>query len=100
MRCCSPKSPILEYDIEDSNDLFFSKDNIKLPIIPETDIDLLKEKVICEYQKIITELERGNKLDLEFLLEEISAIILEDEIDNREFIIQYYLNNDRQILSR
>jgi len=44
---------------------------------------------------IISELERGHKPDLEFLLEEISVVDLENELDNREFIIQYYLNNTK-----
>jgi hypothetical protein len=30
--------------------------------------------------------------DLELLLEEISAVDLENELDKREYIIQYYLN--------
>lgn len=92
MRCCKPIISVFEYDI--SNDIFISKrQDIKLPIQPETDIDLLKDKIICEYKLIIDELERGRRPDLEFLLEEISVVDLENEIDNREFIIQYYLNN-------
>jgi hypothetical protein len=56
---------------------------------------LLKDKIICEYKLIISKLEQGHKPDLEFLLEEISAVDLENELDNREFIIQYYLNNTK-----
>ena len=94
MRCCKPIISVFEYDI--SNDIFISKrQDIKLPIQPETDIDLLKDKIICEYKLIISELERGHKPDLEFLLEEISVVDIENEIDNREFIIQYYLNNTK-----
>jgi hypothetical protein len=40
-------------------------------------------------------LEAGRRPNLEFLLEEISAVDLENELDNREFIIQYYLNNTK-----
>lgn len=93
-RCCKP---IIEGEFEISNDIITNNNppqDIKIPIIPTTDIDLLKEKVICDFQRIISDLERGlNPPDLEFLLETISAIELDNEINNREFIIQYYLNN-------
>ena len=94
MICCKPIIPIFEFNI--SNDIFIPGDtNVVLPIDPETDIDLLKDKIICEYKLIISELERGRKPNLEFLLEEISVVDLENELDNREFIIQYYLNNTK-----
>ena len=94
MKCCKPIISVFEYDISD--DIFISKrQDISLSIQPETDIDLLKDKIICEYKLIISKLEQGHKPDLEFLLEEISAVDLENEIDNREFIIQYYLNNTK-----
>ena len=93
-KCCKPIIPIFEYNISD--DIFISgvKD-INLSITPETDIDLLKDKIICEYKLIISELEKGHRPNLEFLLEEVSAVDLENELDNREFIIQYYLNNTK-----
>lgn len=96
MICCKQFiSPLLTYEIGNSGDLLFAQDDLKLPILPETDIDLLKEKVICEFTKIISDLEMGIQTDLEFLLEEISVIALDNEIlDNREFIVQYYLNNN------
>lgn len=91
-KCCPPIIPIFEFDLTD--DIFIpSVNDINIPITPETDIDLLKDKIICEYKLIISELEKGRRPDLEFLLEEISVVDLESEIDNREFIIQYYLNN-------
>lgn len=91
-KCCQPIIPVFEFDI--SNDILVSdQKDLVLPIIPETDIDLLKDKIICNYKLIISELEQGRKPDLEFLLESISAVDIEKEIDNREFIIQYYLNN-------
>ena len=93
-KCCKPIIPIFEYNISD--DIFIpSVKDIKIPITRETDIDLLKDKIICEYKLIISELEKGHKPDLEFLLEEISVVDLENELDNREFIIQYYLNNTK-----
>lgn len=93
-KCCSPLIPIFEFKLGD--DIFIPKvKDVNLQITPETDIDLLKDKIICEYKLIISELEQGRKPDLEFLLEEISAVDLENELDNREFIIQYYLNNTK-----
>lgn len=94
MKCCKPIISYFEYSISD--DIFVSsRQDINLPIQPETDIDLLKDKIICEYKLIISKLEQGQKPDLEFLLEEISAVDLENELDNREFIVQYYLNNTK-----
>lgn len=52
------------------------KTNIKLTI-PNNhvgEIQELKDKVICEFFKIIKQLECGIQPDLEFLLEEISLI--------------------------
>lgn len=92
-KCCPPIISNFEFDIN-SDILISIQQDIKLPIVPETDIDLLKDKIICEYKLIISELERGRKPNIEFLLEEISAVTLENELDNREFIIQYYLNNN------
>ena len=93
-KCCKPIIPIFEFELGD--DIFISNvKDVNLQIVPETDIDLLKDKIICEYKLIISELERGHKPDLEFLLEEISVVDIENEIDNREFIIQYYLNNTK-----
>ena len=91
-KCCYPIIPIFEFDL--SNDIFIQDEKeLQLPIVPETDIDLLKDKIICEYKRIISELERGQRPNLDFILDEISAVDLENELDNREFIIQYYLNN-------
>ena len=93
-KCCRPIIPI--FDIPISDDIFIpSVKDIKIPITPETDIDLLKDKIICEYKLIISELERGRRPNLDFLLEEISLVELNNEVDNREFYIQYYLNNTK-----
>lgn len=94
MICCKPIIPVFEFDI--SNDIFIQGDkNIHIPIEPETDIDLLKDKIICEYKLIISKLEQGQIPSLDFLLEEISLVDLNYEINNREFYIQYYLNNTK-----
>lgn len=93
-KCCNPIIPVLEYEINGTVELPDNK-KIKVTIEPQTDIDLLKDKVMCEYLSILSDLERGLKPPLEFLLEEISAIELEKELDNRECVIQYYLNNEQ-----
>lgn len=93
--CCNPIIEPYEFEIDDKSIIVSNiKNNLKIPIQPTADIDLLKDKVICEYKRIISDLERGRTPTLDFLLEEISAIDLNTEIDNREFIISYYLNND------
>ena len=41
MKCCKPVIPIFEFELGD--DIFISdSQDVSLPIIPETDIDLLK----------------------------------------------------------
>lgn len=39
----------------------------------------LKEKIICDFQSIISKLECGIQPDLEFLLEEVSIVYIYDE---------------------
>lgn len=77
--------------------IVFSKEYSYLftSIVCPQEVRDLKDKVICEFQKIISELKKGHKPSLEFLLEEISAINLADEesLDRSKFVIQYYLNN-------
>lgn len=91
-RCCKPIIDPYEYEIRDGDLLIPS--NLKKFILPikESDIQLLKDKTICDMQNIIAQLERGIQPNLEILLEQISAITLEQEIERREFIIQFYLN--------
>lgn len=78
--------------------------NLNLDNLPTTDVDVinnLKKKVICEYDNLLKMLEKGYRLDHEFILEEISLIgLLEDfEIDNYPslFVSQFYLNNKWEI---
>lgn len=94
-KCCTPTLYPLEYDIAVGETTITEKNNIQTELFPSTNIDLLKDKVICEYQRLITNLENGKYSDIEFILEEISVIDLENELDNRDFIIQYYLNNGK-----
>jgi len=52
MKCCKkPSNSIFEFEITDN--ILIPEKGI-IPIIPETDIDLLKDKIICEYKQIIT----------------------------------------------
>lgn len=74
--------------------------NLNLDNLPTTDVDVinnLKKKVICEFQNLLKMLEKGYKLDYEFILEEISLIgLLEDkEMGSYPslFVSQFYLNN-------
>lgn len=91
-KCCDLIAPVEEYEIAIGSQTLTPNESTINKIYPQTDIQLLKDKVICEYRKIISRIEKGQYLDLEFLLEEISVIGLEDELDKREFIIQHYLN--------
>lgn len=52
--------------------------NVHLDISDVSNLQELKEKVICEYFKIINQLECGTQPDLEFLLEEISLIDIQE----------------------
>lgn len=52
--------------------------NVHLDISDPNNLQELKEKVICEYFKIINQLECGTQPDLEFLLEEISLIDIQE----------------------
>lgn len=63
-------------------------------------MDALKDKVICEFQDLLSWVERGYNKDYQVILEEISYIeLIEDkEIKNDLFITQFYLNNKWQIV--
>ena len=60
MSCCKCCPPIISnFEFEIRNNIFISNiGDVTLTIIPETDIDLLKDKIICEYKLIISELEQ------------------------------------------
>lgn len=87
-KCCPPEQTPYEYELP----------NIIIPLsgklkinIPKTDICKLKMKVYKELLDIICKLENGIQPSLELILEEISAVQLENILDNkREFVIQYY----------
>lgn len=90
IRCCPPIVERIEYEIDNYNILPINNSTI---ILPTQDVELcpLKQKVICEYQKIISELEKGKKPSLTFLIDEISSITISNDIDSS--VLQYYLNN-------
>jgi hypothetical protein len=73
-RCgCNPNLEPFEFKI---NNKQLNSFKYLLPeLFPIVDnIEELKNKIICEYLKIIDNLECGIHLDLEFLLEEISLV--------------------------
>lgn len=70
-------------------------DCAKLPY-QSKDVDALKQKVICEFEKFLKKLRKGYKNNYEFILEEISLIEILNDLDNAEFFKQFYLNNTWQ----
>ena len=80
-RCrCNPISEPHEYKIEEKKREI--KD-LKIPKLPElfplvNDLQGLKNKIICEFIGIIDNLECGIRPDLEFLLEQISLVEIEE----------------------
>lgn len=66
----------IEFEIPD----IFNSDYYHIPnyLNSPKNIQELKQKIICEYYQIINKLECGIQPDLEFLLEEISLV----EINN------------------
>lgn len=91
-KCCIPINQDFEFPI--NNNILTVNDKISININDDyTDIELLKNKIICDYQKLLTELYKGKKPDISTILEEISIVDLDSDLDKREFIIQYYLNN-------
>lgn len=56
------------------------------------DVDVLKQKIINEYNQLLKKVRKGYKPDYEFILQEISLIELW-QLDNTDFFKQFYLNN-------
>lgn len=59
------------------------------------DVVALKQKVINEFNFLLKRIRKGYRPDYEFILQEISFIgLLENQnLDNTDFIKQFYLNN-------
>lgn len=73
-RCgCNPISEPFEFEIGCKSQITKSSFSKELfPLVK--DLGELKNKIICEYHRIIDNLECGIHPDLEFLLEEISLV--------------------------
>lgn len=78
--------------------------NLNLGNYQITDADVvnnLKLKVICEYQDLLKMIEKGYRLDYNFIFEEISLVdLLENyDLDSKTslFVSQFYLNNKWEI---
>ena len=56
------------------------------------DVDVLKQKVITEFEQLLKKIRKGYRPDYEFILREISLIELW-QLDNTDFFKQFYLNN-------
>lgn len=59
-------------------------------------INKLKNKIICEYKRLIKLLNKGYKPDYQFIKDEMNFIDLQKELDNQIFLLQFYLNNKWQ----
>lgn len=72
-----------------------------LPIMDADAVNNLKLKVICEYQNLLKMIEKGYRLDYNFIFEEISLIDLLENYDLDQktslFVSQFYLNNKWEI---
>ena len=55
-------------------------------------IDDLKHKVIYEFMNLLVQVEKGYKPEYEHILDEISLLEVYEELDKKDFILQYYLN--------
>ena len=59
--------------------------------------DMLKKKVLCETQSLLHSLQRGYRLDTQFILSEIKLIDMlnEGRLDENfsSYALQFYLNN-------
>ena len=55
--------------------------------------DELKNKISCEFLTLLSYVERGKYPDYEFILEEISLLEVYNNLDKKDFLLQYYLNN-------
>ncbi len=73
---------------------------MKMLKVVAMDVDVLKQKVVKEFNNLLCEIRKGYKLDYEFILEEISFIdlIQNNELDDNLSLIalQYYYNNKWQ----
>lgn len=80
-RCgCNPVPEPFEFKLPEKTQIITG---VKSPQLPElfpmvNNLQELKNKIICEFLGIIDNLECGIRPDLEFLLEEISLVEIEE----------------------
>jgi hypothetical protein len=55
-------------------------------------LDNLKRKAIKEYNRLVLGLYKGYKEDYYTLMNEISFIELHSELDNKQMLLEFYLN--------
>lgn len=55
-------------------------------------LDKLKRKAIKEYNQLVHGLYKGHKEDYYTLMNEISFIELHSELDNKQMLLEFYLN--------
>lgn len=61
-------------------------------------VDVLKEKAIKEYNKILKQLQNGYTPNLNILMDLISFINLpQNSLDNQDFVAEYLLNRNDTI---
>lgn len=97
--CHIPDYNYREYPITD--DVKINNSSIQIPTFNGINIEELKNKVICEYGGIIQQLECGIQPDLEFLLEEISLIEMNTNIQNTIFSNSYSeISSDKYLLKQ
>lgn len=60
-------------------------------------LDMLRRKVLCETESLLHSLQRGYRLDTQFILSEIQLIdmLSQNQLDENFslYALQYYLNN-------
>ena len=59
----------------------------------DMDVDALKQRVIKEYNDILKQLSKGYKPDLALILDQLTFIELQSELDNYIVIYQKLNNN-------
>lgn len=61
-------------------------------------LDQLKTKAICEFEKLLCQIEKGHNISYEFILQQISLIgLIEDNLlslEDSRFYLNFYLNNE------
>ena len=67
--------------------------NSRLEMDSCLNVDVLKQKVIKEYNDVLKQLSKGYKPDLTLILDQLTFIELQDELDNYIVIYQKLNNN-------